>query len=331
MPSSACKKKLYALRPKTPNTPAIQTQRTVLEQRLEAADPESLERGVRQLLADKISGTGVGLWMLVPEHLRLGTWDLLCSWTGAPSAQVEPRLALQLVHEAALCVSGRRQGRGLSQRGFELANGLPFVAADTASHNLLAAHSISDARALQLALGLIRRTRGPFCAQRLAIDPHRLRSWSQRQMRRHRDNHHQEQTARKMAQTFFVLDVDTAQAVCLTTATASRTVTQATPDLLDLAAAILQPGQASPRPALVLADAEHFSAQLIDEVRQRQGFDLLVPMPNRASLKRQLAAWPQERFVRRWAGFATAKVMLPRPPQLGPLYQLVQGAFASRW
>jgi hypothetical protein len=278
---------------------------------------------VRQLLADKVSGTSVGLWMLVPEHLRLGTWDLLCGWTGTPPAQVEPRLALQLVHEAALCITGVRQGRSLGQRGFELANGLPFVAADTAIHDLLDSHTVEQARQLQRALGLIRRTRGHFRAQRLAIDPHRIRSWSQRQMRRHRSNHHQEQTSYKMAQTFFVLDVDTQQPVCLTTATASRTVTQATPDLLDLAASIVQPAHALP-PALILADTEHFSSELIDGVRQRQGFDLLVPMPNRAGLQKQLAALPDELFVRRWPGFATAKVPLQRRPELGSLFQLVQ-------
>jgi hypothetical protein len=37
--------------------------------------------GVRQLLADKISGNQVGIWLLAPEHLRLGTWDLLCAWS----------------------------------------------------------------------------------------------------------------------------------------------------------------------------------------------------------------------------------------------------------
>ena len=30
----------------------------------------------------KVSGSLVGLWLLVPEHLRLGTWDLLEAWTG---------------------------------------------------------------------------------------------------------------------------------------------------------------------------------------------------------------------------------------------------------
>lgn len=259
--------------------------------------------------------------MLVPEHLRLGTWDLISSWTTAPTPQVQSRLALQLVHEAALCITGIRKARGLSQRGFELANGLPFVATDTSIHGLLDKHTMDEARRLQMALGLIRRCRGHFVGRRLAIDPHRLRSWTKRQMRQRRPNH-QDQTAYKMAQTFFALDVDTAQPVCLTTATASRTVSQATPDLLDLVRDILQP-QATAKP-LVLADCEHFSAELFDEVRQRRNFDLLVPMPNRASFKQELAAWPQERFVRRWAGFATAKAPLERRPEFGPLFQLIQ-------
>ena len=62
----------------------------------------------------------MGLWLLIPEHLRLGTWDLLCGWTGQPGSRPEPRLALQLVHEAALCTTSMRQKRVLSQRGFEL-------------------------------------------------------------------------------------------------------------------------------------------------------------------------------------------------------------------
>ena len=44
-----------------------------------------MERQVRQMLADKISGNQVGIWLLIPEHLRLGTWDLLLNWTGGIS------------------------------------------------------------------------------------------------------------------------------------------------------------------------------------------------------------------------------------------------------
>lgn len=284
-------------------------------------DPASLERGVRQLLADKVQGNLLGLWLLVPEHLRLGTWDLLCGWTGQPPEQVEPRLALQLVHEAVLCTSGFRSDRSLTQGGgLELANGLPFLARDTAVHDLLAQHTVAEALRLQVALGKIRYASGHFRGQLLAVDPHRVRSYTQRHMRMHTSD--KASRPAKVAQTFWVLDADTQQPVCFTTATASCTVTQATPPLLELAASILAP---APGPALVVADAEHCSAALIEEVHRRAGFDLLVPMPNQPAILQQVRAIAPEQFRPRWAGFATTQ----QPYQMkrstgGPYYQFVQ-------
>jgi len=77
------------------------------------ADVKSIECGVRELLAQKVSGTLLGIWVLIPEHLRLGSWDLLKSWTGDNSSGIEPRSALQMVREAALCTTGIRQTRSL--------------------------------------------------------------------------------------------------------------------------------------------------------------------------------------------------------------------------
>jgi hypothetical protein len=94
---------------------------------------------VRQFLADKLMGNLVGIWLLIPELLRLGVWDLVCGWTGQSPLRVGPRLALQLIHEAALCRTGLRHRRTLNQRIFELANGLPFLASDMAIHELLGA------------------------------------------------------------------------------------------------------------------------------------------------------------------------------------------------
>jgi hypothetical protein len=56
-------------------------------------------------------------------------------------------------------------------------------------------------------------------------------------MRRHRDNEVDRPT--KVAQTFFSLDVDTAQPLCFLTSTPAQTVTRATPELSELAANIL--------------------------------------------------------------------------------------------
>ena len=165
---------------------------------------------MRQFLADKVMGNLAGIWLLVPELLRLGAWDSGVRLDGAkPRERVEPRLALQLIHEAALCRTGLRHRRTLNQRIFELANGLPFLASDMAVHELLGARTVADSLRLQVALGKIRRASGHFRGRLLAVDPHRVRSFSKRHMRLHRQDDRERPT--KMAQTFFVLDVDTGQ------------------------------------------------------------------------------------------------------------------------
>src|SRR4030067_3658314 len=288
----AFQKKPHPCRPG--NAPIeIETHRTKDKVRLELSDPSDLERGVRQLLAHKVSGTLVGIWLLVPEYLRLGTWDLLKSWSGMPDERVEPRLALQLINESALCVNGIRMKRALSQKGFELANGLPFVATDPAIHNLLDDHCVAEAQRLQIALGKVRQTFGHFKGKIIVIDPHRMKSYSKRQMvRRQKDK---ESTPTKIAPTFFCLDADTEQPLCFTTATSARTTTQATPELLTLGASILKLNGDKP---LVLADNEHYSVELFEWISSQSPFDLLTHMPYNPSVLRAIHGLPSEAFTR---------------------------------
>ena len=112
-----------------------------------------------------------------------------------------PRLALQLIHEAAPCRTGLRHRRTLNQRIFELANGLPFLASDMVIHELLGARTVADSLSLQVALGKDRRASGHFQGRLLAVDPHRVRSFSKRHMRLHR--HDGRERPIKTAQTFF--------------------------------------------------------------------------------------------------------------------------------
>jgi hypothetical protein len=258
------------------------------------------------------------LWLLIAEHLRLGAWDLVCGWSGQPPESVWPRLALQLVHESALCLTGLRDARGLRQRGFELANGLPFLASDVAIHQLLDAHTMEEAKNLQIALGRRRFVRGHFAGRVLVIDPHRILSFTQRQMRRHKKG---QGAPAKVAQTFFCLDADTRQPVALITGTSARTVTHATPELLEVAASIFADAQA----ALVVADAEHFTAELADRLHGDSHFDLLVPAPLTAKLQKRLREIPEERFTRHWAGYATAvQEYTLRHSQGGPFWLFIQ-------
>lgn len=322
----ACKKKLYRCAPT--NEAFVFTHSGRAYTRREPCDPHTLERGIRQLLADKVNGSYLGLWLLLPEHLRLGTWDLLCGWSGQASECVEPRLALQMVHEAALCTAGLRYKRSLPQKSFSLASGLPFLATDVAIHELLAGHSIAEAFALQRTLAQLRHLSGHYQGKVLLVDPHRLPSSSKRHMRRQR----KEPSAppRKMAQTFFLLDGDTRQPLCFTTGTASRTVTQATPELLDLAHTILgQPNE----PVLVLADCEHFTTELLEQMRHRTDFHLLVPLPQRKALLERLRAMPAEQFTHHWAGYATARATYQPTRATAPFPIFVQrfGEATSAW
>jgi hypothetical protein len=292
-------------------------------------DPQSLERGVRQRLADKINDCTTGLWLLVPEHLRLGTWDLLCGWTRQPAARVEPRLALQMVHEAALCLRGARYQRYVTFRGFEVLNGLPFLATDTAVHSLLDNHTVAESQQLQVALGKIRRVSGHFAAKLLLLDPHRPRSYSQRHLRRQRKN--DSSRPAKTAQMFFCLDADTAQPVCCTTGSSARSVTQATPDILQMAADILEP---CPHEVLVAADSEHYTAELIDHVHRQTAFDIIMPIAGQRRVQQRQQAIPPECFTPHWAGYATATMeYTPRHSRSGPYYELVQreGERPDQW
>jgi hypothetical protein len=281
-----------------------------------------------------------GLWLLIPEHIRLGTWDLLNTWSngnGEKEEQIKQvtgmnsRLAMQLINEASLCVPGVREKRTLSQKGFELANGLPFVASDEAIHHMLSSHTILESQRLQIALGKIRLTFGHFKGKLLAIDPHRVRTYSKRQMiRRKKDI---DSKPCKMAQTFFCLDADTKQPICFTTGTAARNVTKATPELLQLASTILNISRSSrssrskkknikdtdtdtdtgkgkgkgkgkgnekepgkEKKVLVLADNEHYTRELMDWIFTESPFDMLVPMQNKIDLKKQLKNIPARAF-----------------------------------
>ena len=234
--------------------------------------------------------------------------------------RVQPRLALQLVHVAALCVTGVRAGRCLNQRGFALANGLPFLATDMAVHELLATRTIADSQRLQVALGKIRLASGHYRARVLALDPHRMLSYSKRHMQRRCVK--PAERPRKTAQTYFVLDADTHEPICFTTGTASCTATAGAKESLRLAAAILcpQPGQ-----TLVVADTEHFTVELLDHIKGRTKFDLLVPMPARRARLDALRALPSETFTPHWAGYATAKLpYIPSRGKSGPFYQYAQ-------
>jgi hypothetical protein len=309
----ASKKKLYKFRPKD-NQQKIETHFAKEQKKTVSVNCTSVERDVRQMLADKISGTLMGLWLLLPEHLRLGTWDLLTAWAGSSAANaIQPRLALQMVHESALCLNGVRHKKTLRQKGFETLNGLAFVATDRSIYELCNQHTVAEAGSLQAALAQLRHCRGHYPAKLVLIDPHRIRTWSKRQMPLKKAN--SSARACKMLQTFFALDGHSGQPYGLGIGSSAVTATQATVPLVDRIAPIL------PAKAVLIADVEHFTVELLKHLTTHTRFSFLLPVPRREKLLRQV---PTMDFTPMWAGYAVAETQYQFSADHQPLRQIVQ-------
>ncbi len=144
--------------------------------------PRDNEREFRQMLSQKVSGTSVGIWLLVPELLRLGAWDIIKGWAGKEDMDLDPRIAMQVVNESALCINRVRRKNSLGHQGFELANGMGRLVSDEQVHLLLDKHTTGQAQAMLLNLGIQRQLSGHYQGDIIAIDPHRIISTSKRVM-----------------------------------------------------------------------------------------------------------------------------------------------------
>jgi len=253
---------------------------------------------VRELLAHKVSGSHMGLWLLVPEYLRLGAWDLLQGLFGEDAHPLSGQLGLQIVNEAAVCL-GRIRARGsLCHQGFSLVNGLSFLATDESIHQVLDSHSMSEYEGMQQTLLRLRKLQAHYQDRNLvlALDPHRIPSATARMMPKKKKR--PGQVSRKMLQTFFCTDVATGQPLGFTLASTGKTCSKATLDLLRL---IEETGI---QQGLVLADKEHFTQAICRYFHQHPGLDMLIPAPAISSVTRR---FPSLTYQPLWAGYALAE------------------------
>jgi hypothetical protein len=231
--------------------------------------------------------------LLVPEHLRLGSWDLIKAWSGEYNNDINPRLALQLVHEAALCVNGVRHLRSLCHQGFEVLNGLPFIATDKNIHNLLSEHTVSEAQSLQISLAKLREGKGHYTNGLFALDPHRIRTYSKRIMPAKKSN--RKSRSQKTMQTFFCVDALSGQPLVFTIGSSASTASKAALELLSMMKLIISSN------GLVMADSEHATAEILNSFYRDEQFDLLIPVPKTQKIKKIMQSID---YHPKWAGYA---------------------------
>jgi Transposase DDE domain len=310
----AFKKKLYQLNPKQ-GAKTVVIQKTKRDKREASVTMQSNERYVREILSNKLSGTHMGLWLLVPEYLRLGAWDLLegC-FSKASNDNLNARIALQLVNEAALCVNRIRKKDSLCNQGFSLVNGLSFLAADETVHELLDNHPMQTYEQLQITLMQLRGLQGHYSEQSiLAIDPHRIKSTTQRIMPHKKKR--PDEAAHKMMQTFFCVDACSGQPLAFTLGSSGKNCSPATIQLINMIE------QGGPKEALFIADKEHFTREVIDYFYQHPAFDILMPAPE---IKKIITAMDQLEYSPHWAGYALAGTTFNFEGSNHPLQLIVQ-------
>lgn len=204
---------------------------------------------------------------------------------------------MQIVNEAELCSNRVRRSNYITHQGFELLNGLGFLVTDGHVHDLLDKHTVSEARALQESLTIIRANNGHYKGGLIAIDPHRIISTSQRIMPKKKKQ--PGEPSRKMLQTFFAVDTQTGQPVGCGIGSPGANTSRATTELLNMAELVN-------RDALILADKEHFTEYLIRSIEQNSNFEFLVPA---ISTERIRKIERSQTYQRKWAGYAVAETM----------------------
>lgn len=298
LPNTGFKKKLYKLNPDPPPA-TVEVQQTKRDKRTVTITPRINERGVRQILADKLSGTHLGMFLLIPEYQRLGGWDLLVGTFGEDPAlgELAPRMGLQLAGEAALCVPRLRKKGSLCNQGFALAAGSAGLASDTAVHAMLDEHTVADYQSLQIALQRLRELAGHYQGEHvLAIDPHRIPSATGRRMPKKKKR--PEAPSRKMMQLFFCGDLFTGQPLGFTIASSGTSCSKATIQLVE------QLRQGGLEQGVLVADKEHFTAEIGAYITGQPGLDILMPAVHN---KRITTRFDQLPYTRLWAGYAVAE------------------------
>lgn len=249
------------------------------------------------MLSQKVSGTSTGMWLLVPELLRLGAWDLLKAWTRRTDIDFEPRIALQVVNESAMCINRVRKKNSLSHQGFQLANGMGRLVTDEQVHLLLNDHTMQQAEELLVNLGHQRKLSGHYPGDIIAIDPHRIISKSKRTMAEKKKV--PSAPSQKMLQTFFSVCSQSGQPIMTIMASTGMPTTKSTERLISATDQIVRTD------ALLVADKEHFTSELLTKIKKQYShFDILVPAIKSERIDNLIE---KLEYTPLWAGYAIAE------------------------
>jgi hypothetical protein len=200
-----------------------------------------------------------------------------------------------------MCNTRIRKSNTICHQGFDILNGLPFIGSDVQIHDLLSERSIEESRELQIALGKLRQIQGDYKGNLIALDPHRITSYTKRITPKKKIK--PDEKARKVLQAFFAIDSQTGQPIGFEIGFSSDTVSNETKNLVELIKQII-PAKNKP---LILSDTEHYTEELINLFSQDESLDIIIPAPRNSRIIKYFSKLKYKEY---WPGYyiGTSKI-----------------------
>lgn len=226
------------------------------------------------LLRRGLTTTSAGGFFFIPYLLQLNSHSLLES-TGKEKIAGIPkeRLALGIIFESLFGYKvGVRSLDSISRTDFGLLSGLPFLPSPSTQYRFLHSFSVNEALSLQVKLGkrLVELEQIKPDGSPVNIDGHNVKTYSRKAMKKSYIT--QNNSYGKAIRTFYTQDQASNKPLLALATYSGTTVSQITNKLVKNTCEIL--GQ----DFIMVADKEWYCGQLIEELHEEFGVDVLVPI-----------------------------------------------------
>lgn len=260
-----------------------------------------IEHEVTALLQRGLTTTHAGGFFFLPYLLQLQAHALVTS-LGPAKAEGIPneRLALSLVFESLFgFTAGIRAVDSVSRADFGLLAGLPFLPAPSTQYRFLQSVPFQDSLDFQVQLGRRLVELGQVKpGQPINVDGHTIKTYSRKEMKHSFLT--KEDRYGKAIRTFYTQDQESQKPLMALAAYSGTTVSQVTQRLARLTRDLLG------RHFLMVADKEWYCGQLIQELHQQYGINVLTPVKRSARRQAEFAAVPLDRYDPTvWGNIAT--------------------------
>lgn len=246
---------------------------------------------VTALLKRGLTSTSVGGFFFIPYLLQLGAFDLIMSM-GKPKPEGIPNenIAIGIVFESLFgYTKGIRSIDSVSRADFGLLEGLPFLPSPSTQYRYLQGISCKSALDFQVAMGRKLVDLDQVIAGfPVNIDGHSVSTYSRKEMKQSYIT--KEGRYGKAIRCFYTQDQNSKKPLIAMAAYSGTTVAQTTNKLAEMTRDILN------REFVLVADKEWFCGQLIQELHERYGISILVPVRRSENRTTEFDSIPLEKY-----------------------------------